>query len=280
MFRSKTVFVVGAGASKEFGLPIGSELATQIGSHLKLEVDRFGNFLGGEYELYEACQRAANRDQKEVREYLRACKAISDALPTAVSIDTYLEVHEGDKEIEVCGKLGIVHSILRAERASHLRAQAEDDSAPPLFTNGPVLQSWLALFVKMVQVGITKHNVERALENVTFVIFNYDRCVEHYLFHWFQLFYRIDASVAAQILSRARFYHPYGVAGDLPWQSRSGDGVPFGANLGADRLLNVATRIRTYSEQVEDRATQDHIHNAIADASRLVLVLDLASRSS
>jgi hypothetical protein len=193
-------------------------------------------------------------------------------LPTAVSIDTFLEVHEGDHEIEFCGKLGIAYSILKAERSSYLRAGGADDHAPPLFASEAVLKSWISVFVRMVQVGISKRNIERALENVTFVIFNYDRCVEHYLFHWFQLFYRVDAARAAEILSAARFFHPYGVAGKLPWQNYAGSPVPFGAELGSSSLLSVSAGIRTYSEQVADQTTQEAIHASIVNTDRLVFL--------
>jgi hypothetical protein len=54
MLRHNTVFVVGAGASKEFGLPVGSELAAEISKKLDINFDRFGReVLSGDGELFE-----------------------------------------------------------------------------------------------------------------------------------------------------------------------------------------------------------------------------------
>ncbi len=47
MFRSKTLFVVGAGASKEVNIPIGTELAEEIANLLYFEFDHFSKLQKG-----------------------------------------------------------------------------------------------------------------------------------------------------------------------------------------------------------------------------------------
>ncbi len=42
MFKSKTTFIIGAGASKEVGMPVGTELAEIIHDKCDLRFDEFG----------------------------------------------------------------------------------------------------------------------------------------------------------------------------------------------------------------------------------------------
>ena len=46
MLPFKTVFILGAGASKEVGLPTGSELKKLIAKNLDIEFDTLGRFTG------------------------------------------------------------------------------------------------------------------------------------------------------------------------------------------------------------------------------------------
>ena len=53
MLREKTVFIVGAGASKEFGMPIGSELALSISKKLNVLFDDWGRkVVDGDSDLF------------------------------------------------------------------------------------------------------------------------------------------------------------------------------------------------------------------------------------
>jgi hypothetical protein len=52
MFQSKTLFVVGAGASKEAGLPIGEELTDRIATLLKLHAD-YRSLKSGDDRIYD-----------------------------------------------------------------------------------------------------------------------------------------------------------------------------------------------------------------------------------
>ena len=49
-----TVFVLGAGASKEVGLPIGSELTEEIATLLDLRMDSMGQREAGDSAIYRA----------------------------------------------------------------------------------------------------------------------------------------------------------------------------------------------------------------------------------
>ena len=62
MLRQKTLFVIGAGASKEVRLPIGSELAEQIAKRLTFKFD-FGQLKSGDHVLFNGLRRSVDAPQ-------------------------------------------------------------------------------------------------------------------------------------------------------------------------------------------------------------------------
>ena len=123
MFQSKTLIVVGAGASKEARLPTGNELTATIASKIDIRFSEFSGQSSGDHEITAALKSHAtdvDRQPGVINPYLHACRRIRDAMPQAISIDSFIEDHQGDEKIELCGKLAIVQSILEAERKSFL----------------------------------------------------------------------------------------------------------------------------------------------------------------
>ena len=86
-----------------------------------------------------------------------------------------------------------------------------------------------------------ERNVSHIFDNVDFVIFNYDRCVEHFLINALARSYSVPNADAVFIVDALKILHPYGSIGDLK-------SVPFGI----DRLdwVEAAQGIKTYTEQV------------------------------
>ncbi|MCG8433278.1 MAG: hypothetical protein MJA83_04530, partial [Gammaproteobacteria bacterium] len=130
MFQSKTLFVVGAGASKEVGLPTGKELKETIASKVDFHFDYRGHPERGDTAIWRALVLHAEQIQREHRpgepsaqqeldNCVNAGRHIANAMPQALSIDNYIDMHQ-DSKIEVCGKLAIVRSILEAEARSKL----------------------------------------------------------------------------------------------------------------------------------------------------------------
>jgi hypothetical protein len=77
MFASKTVFVLGAGASSEVGLPLGRDLAKGISEDLDLRRDEFGKITTGNATLFDL---VASRSPSEARAYDAAARAISEGI--------------------------------------------------------------------------------------------------------------------------------------------------------------------------------------------------------
>ena len=121
MIKRKTVFVIGAGASCEAGLPTGAELRTHIAKALDIKFPDGYQQGSGSLSVYEAiseyCRQSGLRDTGE---FLRAAWTIRDAAPLALSIDNFIDAHRGNKKVELCGKLAIAEVVLHAERKSKL----------------------------------------------------------------------------------------------------------------------------------------------------------------
>jgi len=95
MFRRDTVFIVGAGASSEVGLPVGSKLATLISDLMRFEFD-FGQMTKGDGEIFAAWDRHF-LDNDKLNEHMRAARRLSDGIFLVKSIDDFLHIHEHDE---------------------------------------------------------------------------------------------------------------------------------------------------------------------------------------
>ncbi len=168
----KTVFIIGAGASNEVGLPIGSELRSLIATALDLRFEQLYRRVSGDGHIWDALKLAASKEptRPDHLDLLhQASYRIHDAMPQAGSIDTFLDIHNGDKAIELCGKLAIVRTILEAESKSTLFM--------PVHVNGPMnferLEStWFNNFFRHLLGNCRRSDLEERLSSVVLVIFN------------------------------------------------------------------------------------------------------------
>lgn len=266
MFASKTVFVLGAGASYEVNLPVGAGLAEIISKKVNVQFSRGGQFVenGGDIPLYERLRR---RFGQEVGEYQRAGWVIRDGLPFANSIDDFLDRHAKDERVVLYGKLAIVASILEAERNSYIF------TSPSTRRDGGFVDktknTWYVRLLKLLGVGVSVEHVDKLFGNSAFIDFNYDRCLPQFLFEAIQPLYRLDEQRAREVVETAKILHPYGSLGD----SLGSKPVQFGAPDGAIDLFEVAERIRLYTEQVKEHdEVIDQIRQTMEEAERIVFL--------
>lgn len=122
ILKKNTVFVIGAGASKEVHIPIGSELKEKIVQLLNIQYD-FDKRISGdpviEHALYEHAKGKDGRPG-DINPYLHEAWHIRDALTQAISIDNFIDTHKNNDKLALCGKLAIVRSILQSEQDSLL----------------------------------------------------------------------------------------------------------------------------------------------------------------
>ena len=85
-------------------------------------------------------------------------------------------------------KLAIVEVLHEAECKSKVCLDEYDHEGKPV-SMGKVSDTWLPRFSRVLANGANAFSSRQILDNVSFIIFNYDRCMEHYLmrelgFYW------------------------------------------------------------------------------------------------
>jgi hypothetical protein len=263
MFRGRTLFIVGAGASKEANLPIGSELTGIIARSLKMELDSVGHQASGNKDIFAALSELPNN----IEYYVNVAHRISLAMPAASSIDEFLDVHRDDKDVQICGKLAIVQSILEAERKSLLHV----DQPRGMLDLSKVENTWFARFFRKLSSRVQKSNLKSLYDNISFVIFNYDRCVEQYLLYATMLYYNVDEEEALDALAKLKIFHPYGVVGAFAW--KPGSGINFGDIARKQkRLVMLQNGIRTYTEQIAEQKFVAQIREEVTHADAIAFL--------
>jgi hypothetical protein len=272
-FRPKTILVLGAGASKDFGLPLGTDLRLIIESTLDIRFDEWGSQLKvGSPVMVEAFRQLASSTapQININSYLHASREISAAMPLCSSIDDYLEKHQGQGLYEICGKLAIAKSILEAEKNSNILTR-RDGTAD--FNPSKMSESWMTSFMQTATRGVRRAQINSAFDELLVVNFNYDRCFEIFAYGWLQAAYRLTDAEAEDIVTSIKMIRPYGSLGPLGWQHSKG--VGFGATASAQQLLDICSKIKTYSESVNEDKTIEKIGEYLVE-SRCIVFLGFA----
>jgi len=273
MFHSKTVFVVGAGASHEVNLPTGKALAGHIETKLNFEHSPHKTLQSGDPVIYETLYwysaKQADKD-REMKLYMRAAKQVRDAMPQVSSIDSFIDTHAGNRHIELCGKLAIVQTILDEEKKSKLFYNQRDGSW--YAASKDIQNTWHQYFFEILADDCRLSNLHAIFDNISFIVFNYDRCIEHFLIHALQTRFTIDALKAEQIIGTLKIIHPYGVVGCLPWQGM-GVKVPFGGRARqGENLLSLSRQIKTFTEYEQDVSIVSEIRRLVQGADTIVFL--------
>lgn len=274
MFKNKTVLILGAGASFEAGLPIGDTLKAQIAEALQVrESSRsWGDFHLADQSVSDAVKLLNRRSDSRFSwgEIITACKQIGSALPLARSIDNFLHSNQHSVTIEFCGKLGIVSCILKAERESLLKIADEQAANAGIDFSG-LKDKWYNRFAALMFES-TFDDLRRSLENLTVISFNYDRCFEHFMYYSIITYYGRSPQEAAEVVNGMKVFHPYGMVGYLPWMERS-PMAKFGDQVDAERLLQLAGQIKTYTEGVDRESSEiQAIHSALRKALNVIFL--------
>lgn len=264
----QTVLILGAGSSQEAGLPVGEELKKHVAQMLDIRFAESGRLQSGDASIVDAVRHHIHPDRNPNPHRHAACR-IAAAMPQAISIDNFLDAHKDDEKIQICGKLAIVQGILAAERRSKLYHQPMSRDA---FEHSRVAGTWFNGFFQVLTENCRLDGLERRLSGLTLIVFNYDRCIEHYLFHAFQTYYGIDEKSAAEFVKQIRIYHPYGSVGALPWFGGSVMS-PFGLEARGSDLLKLAGGIKTFTEGTDPSSSDVvDIRAKVGAADRIVFL--------
>ena len=208
MLSKRTVFVVGAGASVPYGFPTGRDLVTEVLSCLSGS-NNHRAFLEQECEF---TRHDLNRFRDEL---LRSGKN---------SVDAFLE-HRPD-HLNV-GKAAIAYVLIQKELEERLFALGQ--------TN------WLRYLYGRMNCSFNEFG-----ENlVSFITFNYDRTIEHFLHTALCNTYKKHPELCAEQMSRIPIVHLHGRLGRLPWQG--GSARPYEAAELNPTILHCFERIKIFT---------------------------------
>lgn len=276
---ANTAFIVGAGASFEVGLPTGAQLVKKICESLKSRDISINGSIWADQEIIDATVKLSRIGQLDTNSYIKecsaACRKIYTALPGALSIDNFLNSHQGDRTIELCGKLAICKAILVAENESvmckHMRDRSYVDDNLKSFLH-QLNNTWYLKLAQFISCNTTKDTIINKLRSTAFIIFNYDRCVEYFLINFLKIYYNFSEEEALDIVNSMEIYHPYGTIGYLPGQDVKNT-VGFGATPSADMLCQTILSIKTFSENHPSKLVNiNEIRNCFQSAKRLLFL--------
>jgi hypothetical protein len=275
-----TVFIIGAGASKEANLPTGDELKNKIVELLDIRFNQFGkNLLHGNPNIVAALRSLLNRPDRakgDINSYLEEAWNIRDAMPLAISIDNFIDNHRDNEKIALCGKLAIVQSILKAEEQSLL--SIDEKTYENYYQNyfnlnyKNLKNTWYISFFKLITENCAQDDLKARFKSITLIIFNYDRCVEHFIYQALRHTYKkMSDDEVVEIVKCMNIYHPYGTVGNLPWIDDQNMPIGFGEHPGAEQLLKLTNNIKTFTEGTDSKENLE-IQKYVRFANRIIFL--------
>ncbi len=233
-------------------MPLGVDLTDQIADALNF---RPGGHSQSKELARAALEVAAMLPGARMRQdaLFRRAVQVSDGLATSPSIDVYIDNHAGDEACAFVGKVGIAACLVEAERQSGLREDAKG-----VVSLGALKNTWFARLFNIMASGVRATAIHEMFANVSFVSFNYDRCLEQYFRHAIASRFHIGVDKAGEIVNQhCRIVHPYGSLGPL---AGSEGNIGFGVHLQpqyhgeADAVRTMADRLLTFTESRAARA--------------------------
>jgi len=202
MITKNTVFILGAGASADFGFPLGEKLREEI----------YSNLLKNSVDVTHMAQAFAGQWKDEIEDYKRAIGKFAGSLRHAsdYSIDAFLERFQ-NTYLKI-GKMAIAQVLVRYENHDRL---FEGDN-------------WYKILVNEMKRDATIDNFHQ--NKASFVTFNYDRSLEHFLYTVLCSFHeKASESWAVNVIKQIPIVHLYGKLDPLHWEnSELGKGRTYG----------------------------------------------------
>jgi hypothetical protein len=267
MFAKNTVFVIGAGASYDLGFPLGAGLRRSIHSMMDFNYDEFFDELKGaespgDNALFTQFYNP-RADKSESLAFKEAAEQIRTGILNFASVDDFLQMNNDRPRVAELCKAAIIKAIRVAESNSPLKND-------PGLSSGAYENIWMRRLINMMLANSASR--DSLFDDVAFIIFNYDRCLEHFLYSAVASVV-LDPLMFATNMKRLRCFHPYGQVGQLPWQvdSKTTTAVAFGEHeRRVDRQL--ASSIKTYSESVADTTELSTAQQWVEKADKLIFL--------
>lgn len=272
--KRKIVFVLGAGTGFDIDMPLGDGLRTDIRRALSTHTQPLLDTIDAEQAIRSALLEHTRRRDNDFsdEQMLSACRHISDSMSLVDSIDECIDIHRGNEALELCAKVAIVDCIISAEERCGLNKHLVYTSRS--IGTEALEDTWFRRLLSIIcGQGVQFGTLKSRLEQFVFVNFNYDRCLETYLYETLQVLYKKSGEEVADALSSLTILHPYGCVASLPWQvSHASEPLGFGDVGAKGRLIELSRNIRTFAEQKQDQALIYNVKEEIANAGMIVFL--------
>ena len=181
MITRPTVFILGAGASYDFGYPLGKNLVEIILKNF--DPDNTKNSI----ELF----KGLGFSEEEIAGFRNELK-----FSVSPSIDTFLEPRKEDERY--LGKLAIANALIPFENGE------------PLFYDN----SWYSILFNKINSSFENFDKNK----FAFITFNYDRSLEYFFLTTLKNRYQKTEQECAAKLKNIPIVHLYGKLALLPWE--------------------------------------------------------------
>lgn len=212
MISIPTALVLGAGASKPYGLPLGKELLLEICEFLHPQ--RQSN----EQNLLEAMHFERDRLHWFRTDLLRSA---------APSVDAFLEIRHEFLEI---GKAAIACALIRREVSELVIERGAE-------------RNWYEYLWHCIR---TDDPNDLWKNTVSILTFNYDRSLEHFLFNAIEATYGLTSDKVRAVFARLPLVHLHGQLGQL--YALAGQGRDYTAHRDPERVRTGAAGIKILHE--------------------------------
>lgn len=269
MFKRKTVIVVGAGASKEVGLPTGDALKQEIAKKLNFTFEENRHFrqerISGDNKIFSVLREISKGDIKSLNEYIGACHHIRSTLTLTPSIDSFLQTHAKNDRIILCGKLAVVRCIAEKERQSKLYRPSDRTE---VFDFSRIEGTWFNEFFEILFRDSSVTDIRDIFSRITLIVFNYDRCIEFSLHEAIMAYFGTTPSETVEIMKELKIIHPYGTIGQLRWRDKGPKSSLYFGEEEFD-LASTAAAIKVLNEGVTKDADAEKLREEILAAQNI-----------
>lgn len=232
MLKTPTVFVLGAGASNIFGFPLGLELCQQVK----------GAFAPGQSQFQALLEMTAFR-ARDVELFRNELLFSGQS-----SVDAFLELRP---EFTDVGKAAMAYLLIGAENESILWERGPHDH-------------WINYLLGYMSCSFE----DFGKNSVSFLTFNYDRSLEHYLHRALMSRYGKTSEECKVALDQIPIIHLHGRLGYLPWQQKYGRS--YQPVVDAKTLEMCVSGIKIVHEETTDRDDDfKQARKLLTDAGRI-----------
>ena len=238
MITEPTALVLGAGASKDFGFPLGRDMTLGLIGALANSGNLLTQLLG---QIY---------GEPHVSEFQKALR-----LADPHSVDFFLESRPNFIPV---GKAAIAGFLMPYEVEARLLSDNRRDP------------TWYWYLLQ----HFAKHWDDVAETKLRVITFNYDRTLEHYLYTTLMHRHGKTANEVALALKQLPIVHVYGSLGKLPFQCDGPDDsvLEFGTALSRQAIERAGNSIRIMGERTDDNLELRKANKFLSTSKRIIFL--------